>query len=146
MDIAAFQRELFAIACDMPKMLHETMVPVCQRHGLTLQQLHVLVELTRMPGQTAGQLSDRTGILRTNFSSVCRKLEDRGLVERQRNQADKRSLQLRVTDEGRALLEGIDDEIRRRYGAAFESEPQETFDTIMAGFQALTNFTGKLGR
>lgn len=146
MDIAAFKRELFAITYDVQKVLHETMAPICQRHGLTLQQMHVLVELVRTPGLTAGQLSDRTGILRTNFSSVCRKLEDRGLIERQRNQMDKRLLQLRITDEGRALLADIDEEVHCRYGTAFEAEPPETFEAILDGFQALSTFTGKLGR
>ena len=89
MDIAAFKRELFAITYDLQKILHDTMTPICQEHGLTLQQMHVLVELMRTPGLTAGQLSDRAGILRTNFSPVCRKLENRGLIERQRSQTDR---------------------------------------------------------
>ena len=53
MDIAAFKRELFAITYDLQKILHDTMTPICQEHGLTLQQMHVLVELMRTPGLTA---------------------------------------------------------------------------------------------
>lgn len=146
MDIAAFKRELFAITYDLQKILHDTMTPICQEHGLTLQQMHVLVELMRTPGLTAGQLSDRAGILRTNFSPVCRKLENRGLIERQRSQTDRRSLRLHVTDEGRALLASVDGEVQRRYGRAFSAEPQETFDAILEGFQALSVFSGKLVR
>ena len=146
MDISTFKHELFVVTYDVQKILHETMAPICQQHGLTLQQMHVLMELMRTPGLTAGQLSDQAGILRTNFSSVCRKLEDRGLIERQRSQTDKRSLRLRVTDEGRALLAGIDGEVQRRYGKAFAAEQPETFDTIIEGFQALADFSKKLGR
>lgn len=130
----------------MQKTLHEVMAPVCQRHGVTMQQLHVLMELSRMPGVQAGQLSDRAGILRTNFPSMCRRLEERGLIERRRNDQDKRSLQLRVTDEGRALLAAIEDDARRRYDAAFALEPAETFETISAGLAALNAFMQKLGR
>lgn len=144
MDSTTFKSELFSITCSLQKIMHETMAPICQQHGLTLQQLHVLVELIRTPALTAGQLSDRTGILRTNFSSVCRKLEDRGLIERQRSQTDKRSLMLQVTDEGRELLASIDEEVHARYGAAFESEPQETIDSILVGFRALSTFAGKI--
>lgn len=146
MDIPTFKHELFAVAYDVQKILHETMAPICQQYGLTLQQVHVLMELVRTPGLTAGQLSDRAGILRTNFPSVCRKLEDRGLIERQRSQTDKRSLRLRVTDEGLALLADIDGEVQRRYGEAFADEPPETFDAIIEGFQALAGFSKKLGR
>ncbi|MEG0016402.1 MAG: MarR family transcriptional regulator [Gordonibacter sp.] len=144
MDVATFKTEMFSATCSLQRDMHEVMAPVCQQCGLTLQQLHVLVELLRMPGLTAGQLSDRTGILRTNFSSVCRKLEDRGLIERQRSRADKRSLELRVTQEGRALLANVDEEVNRRYGKVFESEPQETFDAIVAGFRALAALTEKV--
>ncbi len=146
MDLSTFKRELFTVTYDVQKILHETMAPVCQQHGLTLQQMHVLMELVRTPGLTAGQLSDRAGILRTNFPSVCRKLEDRGLIERQRSQTDRRSLKLRVTDEGRALLADVDGEVQRRYGEAFAAEPPETFDAIIGGFQALADFSKKLGR
>lgn len=141
-----FKREFFVVAYDMQKMLHDTVAPVCQQHGLTLQQMHVLVELVGMPGQTLSQLSERAGILRTNFSGVCQKLEERGLVERRRRDHDRRAFELRATDEGRELLACIDADIKSRYGQAFEHEPQETFDAILAGFKALNAFAAKLGR
>lgn len=144
MDIAEFKRDLFAVTCDMQRMLHDTMVPVCQQRDLTLQQFHVLLELTRTPGLTAGEASDRAGILRTNFSAVCHKLETRGLVERRRSAVDKRAFELQLTEAGRALLLDVDAEVRRRYGSAFESESPETFETIIAGFRALNAFTAKL--
>ena len=79
MDIAAFKRELFAITYDLQKILHDTMTPICQEHGLTLQQMHVLVELMSTPGLTAGQLSDRAGILRTNMILGCAITESTGI-------------------------------------------------------------------
>ena len=36
--------------------------------------------------------------------------------------------------------------LQRRYGRAFSAEPQETFDAILEGFQALSAFSGKLVR
>ena len=146
MDINEFKHAFFDVACDMQRLLHDTVAPVCQQNGLTLQQMHVLLELVGTPGQTSTQLSERAGILRTNFSSVCHKLEERGLVERRRSDRDRRAFELRATDEGRELLARIDADIKRRYGAAFENEPPETFETILAGFRALNAFAAKLGR
>ena len=145
-DINEFKRAFFDVACDMQKLLHDLVAPACQRNGLTLQQMHVLVELVSAPGQTSTQLSERAGILRTNFSSVCHKLEERGLVERRRSDRDRRAFELRATDEGRELLARIDADIRRCYGPAFENEPPETFDAILAGFRALNSFAAKLER
>ncbi len=146
MDVEGFKRELFTMARDMQRILHDTVAPICQRQGLTLQQMHVLLELVDMPGQTSSQLSARAGILRANFSSVCRKLEEGGLVERRRSPHDRRSYELQITDEGRALLAQIDSEVKRRYGKVFEEEPQETFETVLAGFRALGEFVGKFER
>ena len=146
MDIDELKRAFFDVACNMQKLLHDTVAPVCQRNGLTLQQMHVLLELVRVPGQTSTQLSERAGILRTNFSGVCRKLEERGLVERRRSDRDRRVFELRATDEGRELLARIDADIKRCYGPVFESEPPETFEVILAGFRALDSFAAKLGR
>ena len=146
MDINEFKRAFFDVACDMQKLLHDLVSPACQRNGLTLQQMHVLVELVSAPGQTSTQLSERAGILRTNFSSVCHKLEERGLVERRRSDRDRRAFELRATDEGRELLARIDADIRRCYGPAFENEPPETFEAILAGFRALNSFAAKLER
>lgn len=145
MDVEDFKRELFAMARDMQRILHDTVSPICQQHGLTLQQMHVLLMLVDMPGQTSSQLSDRAGILRTNFSNVCHKLETRGLIERQRSPYDRRSYELRATDEGHALLEHINAEVQRRYGEAFEAEPRETFETVLAGFRTLNDFAARLG-
>ena len=66
MDIAAFKRELFAITYDLQKILHDTMTPICQEHGLTLQQMHVLVEL-EIEGILSGQLLNNRLLINGNF-------------------------------------------------------------------------------
>lgn len=139
-------RELLKTAWGMQKTLHEVVTPVCQRHGVTLQQLHVLVELSNMPGAQAGQLSDRAGILRTNFAPVCHRLEERGLVEKQRSDFDKRSFNLHVTDEGRALLRSIDEEARNACAAALEGQSAQDLEAVEAGLAALNAFVRNLGR
>ena len=67
-------------------------------------------------------------------------------MERRRSDRDRRAFELRATDEGRELLARIDADIRRCYGPAFENEPPETFDAILAGFRALNSFAAKLER
>ena len=146
MNFRDFKRELFSVSCDMQKLMHDMLSPICREHGLTMQQMHVLVKLAGLPGQTSSQLSESAGILRTNFSNVCRKLEKQGLVQRHQSTHDRRVSELSVTEEGRALLAVIDGEIERRYGMVFESEPQQTFDDIATGVRALLAFSAKLER
>lgn len=143
-DCDTFKREFFSVSNSMQQLLHRTLLPICQSHGLTLQQLHVLVELTHTPDLTAGELSERAGILRTNFSGVCQKMEKRGLIERNRSERDGRSYELRATQAGRELLEQLNADIEKRYGQALEVEPDETFDTIIAGFKAMRDFAQRM--
>lgn len=145
MDFTEFQREIFLCSRDMQRILHEVLSPICHRRDLTPQQMHVLLELSREPGQTAGQLSDRAGILRTNFSPVCRKLESRGLIERRRSERDGRAYELQATAAGYALLKDIEQDVRQRFGSALEDEPPETFDAIIKGLQAVRGLSAKLG-
>lgn len=141
-----FRRELFRTARSFQKVIHDAIGPVCKDHGVTVQQMHVLLELVQQPGQTASSLSERAGILHTNFAMVCRKLEDQGLLERHRSDVDRRSFELEVTDAGRVLLRRIDDDIERLYGDMFEAEPHETFDAIVGGFRAMRELVEKFGR
>lgn len=141
-----FRRELLRMSRSFQRVTHDSIAPVCQEHGVTVQQMHVLLELMQESGQTASQLSDRAGILRTNFATVCRKLEERGLLERRRSNTDKRAFELRVTDKGRTLLKNIDADIDRRYGEFFAAEPYETFDAIVLGFRALRDLAERIGR
>ena len=39
MDLNEFKHAFFGVACDMQKLLHDTVAPVCQQNGLTLQQM-----------------------------------------------------------------------------------------------------------
>lgn len=140
MDESYFRRELARVARDLQVFMHETMGRICKRHDLTMHNLYIMMELNIEPGQTISQLSDRVGILPTNFTPVCRKMEERGLIERQQSEADRRSYTLHLSAEGKALFDTMSHEVERRYGSIFETEPDETFDTILKGFEALHTF------
>lgn len=144
-----FRRELVHVRQSFQIFMREGLAPICQQYDVTPQQMYVLTELLEEPGQPAGQLSDRSGILRTNFSSVCHKLEERGLIRRVRNDRDRRAFELYITDEGRSLLDCIDNDIRKLYASVVEREyPEilETLKTIMAGFRALGELSQRLAR
>lgn len=146
MEHDAFRRELLDSVWTMERVMRKHMVPICQRHGITIQQLHVLMNLSKEPGVTAGELSDRSGILRTNFTALCRKMEEAGLIERRRSERDRRSLELQITDEGRALLTDIEDDARQEFEPVLAEEPPETFEAISTGLCELNRLAGKLTR
>lgn len=143
MEEGTLRRELFRVMRGAKEFSHIVMEPICHKHGITLQQLFIITELKMVPDQTVSQLSDCVGILRSNFPLVCRKLEGKGLIQRKRNEVDRRSYTLRLTTQGEAMLDAIDNDITKAYRSQLESEPEETYETIMKGLKALDSFTRK---
>lgn len=138
--------ELFALTWDMYDLVRETCTPICHRYGLTLQQMHVLNELRRMPGITAGLLSDRSGILRTNFAAVCRKLEEKELITRENKDGDKRAYALFLSDKGLTLLMNIENEILIDIQDRSESVSPDVLQQALHGLKSLQRLIESMER
>jgi DNA-binding MarR family transcriptional regulator len=72
--------------------------------GISLAQLFVLQHLADRPAESLNELAERTATHQSSVSVVVRRLVDRGLVSRTASAADKRRIEIAVTQEGRALL------------------------------------------
>jgi DNA-binding MarR family transcriptional regulator len=72
--------------------------------GITARQFVVLAAIDGMdrPSQTA--LCDVSGIDRSTLADIVRRLEQRGLIHRERTKADARMYAVSVTDAGRDIL------------------------------------------
>lgn len=145
-DIQQLHDELFTITWDMHDLVRDTCAPICHRHGLTLQQMHVLNELRRMPGITAGVLSDKSGILRTNFAAVCRKLEDKGLITRESKDGDKRAYALSLSNKGFTLLMNIENDILADIQQRSESVTPQVLQQALDGLKSLQRLIKSLER
>lgn len=75
--------------------------------GLTPRQLAVLVVVGEREGTNQVGLVDATGIDRSTTADLVRRLMRKGLIARRRARHDARSNVLRLTDEGKSLLESF---------------------------------------
>jgi DNA-binding MarR family transcriptional regulator len=75
--------------------------------GLTPADAGVLRLLGRTPGLNQRVLADRLGALPSRIVALIDSLEARGLVERTRSSADRRSYELRLTGNGQELLAAL---------------------------------------
>lgn len=73
--------------------------------GLTTPQLFVLRELARRKATTAGELARGVHLGQPTIKVILDRLESHGLVERSRDEEDRRSLRIRLTEEGRQVTE-----------------------------------------
>jgi DNA-binding MarR family transcriptional regulator len=71
-----------------------------RRSGLTHAQFDIIATLGNTSGMSYKELGDKTLITKGTLTGVIERLEQKGLVERQRNDCDKRSFFVRLTPEG----------------------------------------------
>lgn len=74
--------------------------------GISAAQLWALWELQRSPGLNVSDLSRQLSVHPSTASNLLDKLEQGGLIERQRRERDQRIVRVFITDAGRALLSG----------------------------------------
>jgi DNA-binding MarR family transcriptional regulator len=78
---------------------------------VSLSQYRALVVLASRGPQRASELAEELGVHGSTAGRMTDRLVRKGLVERERSMADRRTVVLRLTDSGRAL---VDDVTRRR--------------------------------
>lgn len=96
--------------------------------GLTVQLCGVLNRLAVGP-ISQHELGDQLGIDRTTMVELIDNLEDRGVVVRQRNTADRRSYSIQLTPKGRT--------VQKRAAKAFDAAADEFFGPLKPGERKL---------
>lgn len=121
---------LTGLGRDMTARLRRAMRPL----GLGAQQF-LLLEQLQLRGQASqAELADALSIDPSNVAPLVADLCDRGLVERNRHDADRRRYVLRVTRTGAQLLrrtEGAITDAETELLAPLESEQREELHTLL---------------
>ncbi|WP_254509957.1 MarR family winged helix-turn-helix transcriptional regulator [Anatilimnocola floriformis] len=74
-----------------------------QEYGLTSPQLGALRELEKTPLATPGHLAEQLHVSPQTIAGILKRLEQRGLITRARDENDRRSFSLQLSEEGRRL-------------------------------------------
>ncbi|MCU1683988.1 MAG: MarR family transcriptional regulator [Amycolatopsis sp.] len=88
-------------------MLDLLLEPVFEAASISSSEFDVLFHLHRAEPTIARRLAASMGRSSAALSKALAKLERRGLVERQENQADRRSALVTITDAGAAAVEEV---------------------------------------
>lgn len=96
--------------------------------GLSLAKLNVLGILVSSNGPlTLGELAQRLACVRSNVTQLVDRLESDGLVRREADPADRRSIRAVVTDAGRD---------REKAGSIALANVQDEISQVLSGFDA----------
>ena len=97
--------------------------------GLSLAKLNVLGILVASNSPlTLGELAQKLACVRSNVTQLVDRLESDGLVRREADPADRRSIRAVVTDTGRD---------REKAGSVALAEVQDEVSQVLAGFDAV---------
>ncbi len=77
--------------------------PFFRSHGLSIPEARVLIGLCELGTLKAGDLVELVSIDFSTMSHLLRRLEKAGLVERYRDEADGRAVQVKLTKQGERL-------------------------------------------
>jgi DNA-binding MarR family transcriptional regulator len=105
--------------------------------GLSGSEYAVLVELSHSPDGVlrARELGSELGWDRSRLSHLVRRMEKRRLVAREECEEDARGSMVRLTDAGRATVDGVAPEhseaVRRYFFNALSNDELETFASVV---------------
>jgi len=86
--------------------------PILERHGVSMWAYVVLTALRDAPARAQASLAATINADKTRLIPILDDLQQRGLIEREPDPADRRVRLLGLTDEGRRLQQAVQAEIR----------------------------------
>lgn len=110
--------------------------------SLTPSQLVVLKELSVRDGAQPSELAKAAGLKQATISILLDKLQARGLVLRNRGDADRRTVMVQITPEGRLTLSGAPDLLQAEFGTGFARLPEWEQAYINAALVRLVSLLG----
>jgi DNA-binding MarR family transcriptional regulator len=84
--------------------MNRTYKPMLDEMGITYPQYLVLNALAETDGMSVGTIAHRLALESSTVTPLVKRMEQAGLVTRQRSQVDERLVQVDLTAAGRALL------------------------------------------
>ena len=104
------------------------------RYGVTGPQLTVLKELSSHDGGSVGQLTRAIHLSQATVTGILDRLAKRGVICRQRNNQDKRRVEVWLTDEGKRLVADapplLQEEFTEQFGELEEWEQTQILSAL----------------
>ncbi|SFV06417.1 MarR family winged helix-turn-helix transcriptional regulator [Pseudoduganella namucuonensis] len=98
--------------------------------GLTHAQFDIIATLGNTPGMPYKELGDKTLITKGTLTGVIERLEQKGLVERERSLDDKRSWFIRLTPRGEQLFREVFPRVVSLGAAVFSGYGDDDFAAL----------------
>lgn len=89
--------------------------------GISTTQSAVLMYLKSRNGAAMGELADAVGLKITSMSGLVDRMEAKGLLRRYRSETDRRSFSIKLTPQGKSVIETAEPMVARNNAALIEA-------------------------
>lgn len=117
-----------------------------RQYGLTHAQFDIIATLGNTPGMSYKELGERTLITKGTLTGVIERLEQKGLVVRERNSDDRRSFQVSLTREGAAVFREVFPKVIAHGKQLFAGFSDAEFDEMDGALLKLRERISQAGR
>ncbi|MFC0447221.1 MarR family winged helix-turn-helix transcriptional regulator [Rhodococcus jostii] len=133
------RRDLAAMTTALGRSLVAAELPVLAEHDLTMWGYIVLLALDEHPLRTQAALAEAIGADKTRIIGVLDALQDRGLIDRQRDPADRRARLLSLTAAGHDVRDSAQSAIRRGEELLLDRLPERDREAFVSGLVRLSS-------
>ncbi|HEX3753266.1 MAG TPA: MarR family winged helix-turn-helix transcriptional regulator [Streptosporangiaceae bacterium] len=143
MERAPRPRDLAAMMAPLVRSLVRAEEPALAAHGLTMWGYSVLLALRDRPAGSQAALAAHIGADKTRLIAILDDLQQRGLIERHPDPADRRSHRLAITPDGRLTCTNTQLEIQRQEDGRLAQLPLADRDAFLRALEVLTERKGE---
>jgi DNA-binding MarR family transcriptional regulator len=131
------RRDLAAMFAPLTRALIEREEPVLDAHDISMWGYIVLTALVEQPVRTQAALAQAIRADKSRIISVLDELQERGLIRRQPDEADRRVHLLSLTPEGDRLRQSVEAGIRRSEEEVLAMLPAADREPFLRSLKAL---------
>lgn len=144
MDAIEFKNQLMELMRDVSVNMGNTFIPIINRYDLTIIQTQILKEIRDNEEHNIGSLAKIMNIQSGNTSSMCKQLEKKGFVQRNRDKLDERVVKVELTEKGLTTVDEIDNILKEKYSPVLSGENVKDLYDIINGLQKLRDLLIKM--
>ena len=129
-------RELLRLLTRRLGVLDKSELPCC---GITYSQCHTLVEIGRKRCLSINELADLLGLDKSTMSRTVNTMVEQGLVTREPDPADRRYVNINLTELGNKILADIESRMADYYLNIYQSIPQDKREQVLESLELLVH-------
>jgi DNA-binding MarR family transcriptional regulator len=117
-----------------------------RQYGLTHAQFDIIATLGNTDGMSYKELGERTLITKGTLTGVIERLEQKGIVLRERSSNDKRSFRVRLSDAGETVFREVFPKVVAHGKQLFAAYSETEFDEMDGALTKLRERISQAGR